>query len=130
MFIESPMEDWPLDELYELRIQGAGMLELSGLESAVNLQRLYAGSNSIADLSPLQGMFKLAGLDLRNNRIADIAALAANASFSDDELLIASQRQPWPCEASVTIEAFGNDKQAESLTFAVELSDCELWKQD
>ena len=75
----------PLDELSRLRIGGAGVEDLAGLEAAQALSYLYAASNAIADLSPLAVLPKLTELDLRDNRIVDLGPLLANADVADGD---------------------------------------------
>ena len=74
--------------LTELSAPNADITDLTGLEAAVNLQRLYLGheyvsaegrfinSNTISDLTPLSGLTQLTLLDLDGNAISDISALA------------------------------------------------------
>ena len=74
--------------LTELSAPNADITDLTGLEAAVNLQRLYLGheyvsaegrfinSNAIFDLTPLSGLTQLTLLDLVGNAISDISALA------------------------------------------------------
>ena len=52
------------------------IVDLSGLESAVNLTYLNLGNNAISDVSPLSAMTRLARLTLSGNPIYDIAPLA------------------------------------------------------
>ena len=49
---------------------------LTGLEYATNLIRLWLPGNSITDLRPLSGLNRLIELDLLNNSISDISPLA------------------------------------------------------
>ena len=74
--------------LTELRAPNADISDLTGLEAAVNIQRLFLGheyvpaegrfinSNSISDLTPLVRLTQLAVLDLNRNAISDISALS------------------------------------------------------
>lgn len=74
--------------LTELRAPNADISDLTGLEAAVNVQRLFLGheyvpaegrfinSNSISDLTPLVRLTQLAVLDLNRNAISDISALS------------------------------------------------------
>ena len=74
--------------LTELSAPNADITDLTGLEAAVNLQRLYLGheyvsaegrfinSNTISDLTSLSGLTQLTLLDLDGNAISDISALA------------------------------------------------------
>lgn len=82
---DDPQRNWVIDELRELRIQGARVTNFAGLEAAVNLKHLYAASNSVADLSPLTHLSELGALDLRNNRISDLSPLVANPELGDGD---------------------------------------------
>ena len=74
--------------LTELSAPNADITDLTGLEAAANLQRLYLGheyvsaegrfinSNTISDLTPLSGLTQLTLLDLDGNAISDISALS------------------------------------------------------
>ncbi|MXW45262.1 MAG: hypothetical protein F4109_05790 [Gammaproteobacteria bacterium] len=85
--VDSPLVTWPIHLLFELRVRGARIADLAGLESAAKLERLYAASNAVADLSPLAGLSELAGLDLRDNRISDLGPLVANLGFGEGDWL-------------------------------------------
>ena len=77
-----------METLTELRAPNADISDLTGLEAAVNIQRLFLGheyvsaegrfinSNSISDLTPLVRLTQLAVLDLNRNAISDISALS------------------------------------------------------
>ena len=56
--------------------EALGILSLSGLETATNLQYLSLNSNSISDLRPLANLDKLEVLHLDSNTISDIRPLA------------------------------------------------------
>ncbi len=74
--------------LTELRAPNADISDLTGLETAVNIQRLDLGreyvsaegrfinSNTISDLTPLMVLTQLTVLDLNDNAISDISALS------------------------------------------------------
>ena len=51
---------------------------LTGLEYATNLIRLWLPGNSITDLRPLSGLNRLIELDLLNNSISDILPIVEN----------------------------------------------------
>ena len=77
-----------MGSLIELRAPNADISDLTGLETAVNLQRLdfgreyvsaegrFINSNTISDLTPLAGLTQLTVLDLNGNAISDITALS------------------------------------------------------
>ena len=62
--------------LNRLHAPEAGINDLTGLESATNLERLSLGFNEITDVSALAGLTNLTFLNFRNNEITDISALA------------------------------------------------------
>ena len=84
----APITQTEMATLTELRAPNADISDLTGLEAAVNIQRLYLGredvlaegrfinSNSISDLTPLAGLTQLTVLDLNRNAISDISALS------------------------------------------------------
>ena len=71
--------------LTRLDVRNANIQDLTGLESAYNLSRLWLGgewvsgnyvnSNAISNFSPLLGLTQLTTLDLSGNSILDISAL-------------------------------------------------------
>ena len=72
--------------LTRLDVRNANIQDLTGLESAYNLSRLwlngewvsgqgYVNSNAVSNFSPLLGLTQLTSLDLSGNSILDISAL-------------------------------------------------------
>ncbi len=59
------------------------ILDLTGLETATNLETLELHHNLIADISPLAGLIKLHRLNLEDNAIADISPLAGLISLEN-----------------------------------------------
>ena len=59
-----------------LEVREKGISDLTGLETATNLETLWLSSNNIADISALAGLSKLTRLGLQVNSIADISALS------------------------------------------------------
>ena len=57
-------------------IQSYGITNLSGLENAVNLEKLDLGENEISDLSPIAKLNKLLKLSLIRNRISDLTPIS------------------------------------------------------
>ncbi len=68
--------------LTELYAPGAGITDLSGLEYAIGLERLWLFHNSIEDLTPLAGMGNLVWLDLGHNAIKNIGPLAGLSNLT------------------------------------------------
>ena len=85
LHVDDPIRRWPMDQLLELRLHGAQIRDFTGLEAAANLERLYAGSNGVEDLSPLAGLTALSELDLRNNRVSNLGPLVENANLGDGD---------------------------------------------
>ncbi|MCY4513629.1 MAG: leucine-rich repeat domain-containing protein, partial [Candidatus Tectomicrobia bacterium] len=83
--VDDATVNWPIDQLRVLRVQGAGVADLAGLDGAHGLSLLYAAANGVTDLSPLAGLPGLTGLDLRENRISDLGPLVANAHLADGD---------------------------------------------
>ena len=57
--------------------------DLTGLETATNLERLELHHNLISDLSPLTGLVRLRFINLENNTIRDLSPLATLISLED-----------------------------------------------
>ena len=66
--------------------QLSSVASLSGLNHAVNLQRLEIGAGTISDLSPLSGLTSLTRLWLNENTITDISHLSALTALTDLQL--------------------------------------------
>ena len=54
-----------------------GIVDLTGLEHAVNLERLDLQRHTVSDISPLAGLTNLVDLDLSNTDVSDISPLAS-----------------------------------------------------
>ncbi len=81
-----PITEADMATLTSLRAVATGIDDLTGLESAVNLTKLYLNSNAIADLNPLAGLTALEALDLSGNDIVDISPLAGLTSLTSLDL--------------------------------------------
>ena len=86
-----PITQADMATLTSLTAVAAGIDDLTGLESAVNLTKLYLNSNAIADLNPLAGLTALEALDLSDNDIVDISPLGGltdleRLSFPDNQV--------------------------------------------
>jgi hypothetical protein len=60
--------------------------DLSGLEHAVNLMKLWLSDNPITDISPLQGLTNLTELTLWDNQITDISPLQGLTNLTELDL--------------------------------------------
>ena len=64
--------------LEHLKADNKGIRDLTGLEYAINLDKLYAPDNQIADLSPLSGLNNLIHLSIYHNpEISDLSPLTS-----------------------------------------------------
>ena len=63
--------------LTSLDARDKGIVDLTGLEQATDLQALVLIGNKIHDISPLSGLTELGFLDLGGNQISDLHPLAA-----------------------------------------------------
>ena len=65
-----------MERLHHLNAERRDIRTLTGLEFAVNLERLELRHNAIANLAPLAGLVALDNIKLRDNQISDITPLA------------------------------------------------------
>ena len=73
---DSPLTQTHLQSLTNLEAINKGIVDLTGLEHATDLQALILIGNNIHDLSPLSGLSELVFLDLGVNVISDVSPLA------------------------------------------------------
>ena len=69
----APISVEEMKGLDELRANGRGIQELTGLQFATNVTFLQLPDNEISDLSPIAGLINVRDLRLNNNRISDIS---------------------------------------------------------
>ena len=62
--------------LLDLRGVGRGIRDLTGLETATDLEELYLQNNPISDISPLAGLVKLKEINLRKSSLSDLSPLS------------------------------------------------------
>jgi hypothetical protein len=75
--IDEPIDETEMAGLVNLNnAANRGIVDLTGLETAVNLQTLLAYNNQISDLTPLAGLTSLKQLELDNNQISNAAPLS------------------------------------------------------
>ena len=65
-----------MQRLRTLRADERGIRDLTGLESATNLERIELRRNEISDLTPIAELTRLNNIKLRGNRISDVSPLA------------------------------------------------------
>ena len=73
--------------LRTLRAFAAGVSDLTGLETAENLEYLFLGSNSVARLDALADLPNLVGIDISDNNVFDLAPLVENLDFAEGDWL-------------------------------------------
>ncbi|MHB9093560.1 MAG: leucine-rich repeat domain-containing protein [Eubacteriales bacterium] len=73
---DSPITYSDMAALTVLNAVYSGITDLTGLEAATNLRRLYLSNNQIYDITPLQGLTTLEELYLDHNQIWSITPLA------------------------------------------------------
>ncbi len=64
-----------METLTRLDAHNRGISDLTGLETAINLDSLELNHNLISDISPLAGLLRLHHIELHDNTIADISPL-------------------------------------------------------
>ena len=64
-----------MTKLTALSAANSGIVDLTGLQPAINLTALNLHSNQIVDVSPLAGLTKLTTLVIHNNHIADFSPI-------------------------------------------------------
>ena len=69
----APITVQEMEGLDELRANGRGIQDLSGLQFATNVTLLRLANNEISDLSSIAGLINLRDLEVENNRISDIS---------------------------------------------------------
>ena len=89
-----------LTTLVKLDANNLQISDLTGLEHATSLDRLYLNYNSISDLSPLRNLTSLSTLRLDFNDIVSIAELQnlrrlTLASFTGNEIVDISSLEEW-----------------------------------
>ena len=68
-------------KLTTLTAKNVNILDLTGLQHAVNLTKLSLSNNRISNVSALAGLTRLTTLNLRNNRISDVLPLVGLAQL-------------------------------------------------
>ncbi|MCV9884481.1 leucine-rich repeat domain-containing protein [Metabacillus halosaccharovorans] len=76
-----------LERITHLDLFDSGIKDLTGLEYAINLERLYIFNNEIVDVTPLQSLTNLEHLELDNNLIEDISPLSGLVNLQSLNLI-------------------------------------------
>lgn len=74
--------------LIHLNAKNAAINDLTGLETATNLQHLNLIGNAVTDISPLTGLTNLKVLRLEGNAISDLSPLVANAGLRNGDKVV------------------------------------------
>lgn len=69
--------------LTELEADNRGIIDLTGLETATNLQGLALRDNLISDLTPIESLTRLTQLALSSNVISDLTPVASLSSLRE-----------------------------------------------
>ena len=101
-------------------IGGSGISDLTGLDFATRLTKLYLWGNTISDISPLAGLTHLDTLNISNNRISDISPLVGlthlqelylqGNTISDISLLCSLLQQNSQLEIDVEVACGSSDR--------------------
>ena len=86
--VDQIVTEGTISRLKTLRATGAGLSDLTGLETARNLEYLFAASNGLTDLTPLAELPDLRGLDLSGNDIVDIGPLVDNLELRRGDWIV------------------------------------------
>ena len=74
-----------MDRLSELSANNQSIRDLTGLEHATSLEKLYLGQNNISDISALADLILLNELYLEDNSISDLLSLVENTGLGDGD---------------------------------------------
>ena len=80
----TPIAEADMAGLTALEAVEQSITDLTGLGSAINLEKLDLSGNNISDISPLENLTKLKRLDLSDNNISNISPLAKLSVFGLD----------------------------------------------
>ena len=72
----APITAEEMERLKELDVPDRGIHDLTGLQFATNLSRLYLRDNQISDLSPIAGLINLKALGFPDNNVSDLSPIA------------------------------------------------------
>ena len=78
----APITAEEMASLTELRAQREDIRDLTGLELATGLERLWLDGNRVDDLAPLSGLANLRVLEVASNEVVDLSPLSKLAMLS------------------------------------------------
>ena len=73
---DAPITTDDMKRLGGLSPNGLGIKDLTGLETATNLEWIQAFENQITDISPVTGLDKLKAINFQDNQITDISPIS------------------------------------------------------
>ena len=79
----APITAEEMERLGRLEAERRGIRDLTGLQFATNLSRLYLNDNQISDLSPIGGLIDLRRLTLSINPVSNISPLRGLKNLTD-----------------------------------------------
>ncbi len=80
---DAPITVEEMEELTYLGFIHRGVLDLTGLQHAKNLIRIWGPHNQISDLSPVKGLTNLTALDIGYNQVSDISPVRNLKNLTD-----------------------------------------------
>jgi hypothetical protein len=78
-----PIDSTEMETLTFLSLNNLGIADLTGLETALNLEILQIRLNAITDLGPLAGLTGIRLLEADDNQISDVSPLAGLVALHD-----------------------------------------------
>ncbi len=80
---KSPITKLDMLGLGRLKAPRKQIVDLTGLQHAINLQRVDLSENQIVDLTPFEGLTRMTSLSLIRNKITDISSLSGSTLLND-----------------------------------------------
>ena len=84
--LNAPITVEDMEGLERLEADNQGIRDLTGLQFAKNLSRLYLRDNQISDLSPIAGLIGLRALRLNGNPLSDLSPLRGLTNLTSLEM--------------------------------------------
>ena len=84
----APITVEEMERLEDLNVPNRGIQDLTGLQLATNLNRLYLRDNQISDLSSLAGLINLRRLKLEYNLVSDISPLRGLQNLIELDIVV------------------------------------------
>ena len=100
----APITAEEMERLRNLDARNRNILDLTGLQFAINLNELRLRENQITDISPIAGLINLRNLDLRYNLISDISALRGLQNLIELDLVVNQISDLSPLTGLISLE--------------------------